>query len=615
MGLVQQGERSIRKVASSMAAARARWLGKAGQLVAPAWRPLRRAGSAISRFFSHPLVQKALHIVSILAILLSFTAYMAAWLDFNGPMLTDPDLQSDDARTSIFPFHRYDSDPSLEGDPIADEMLSLVPSGVWLLYRILVPLSDVFIAPKIVQAIAFLVLAAAGVVLWRARRAGLGAGLLLVFFICHDWFAVERIAGGLGRAFGFPCFALWLAGVLAKNRWARFGAPVIGAVTYPSVMAMLLAAEGLYAVRDLTKVKASVFWGRLRRYALLVGISVLAVLPSLLGSDDRGPFFTLEQAKLEPAFSRAGRLWILPFAEPSKVFLDTYLDPLTPHGESPLPRLKHAFEANAESWATAFIGLLLLAGLLRLGPRPSVAIAFTCGTVILYLLSRLLAFQLYSPERYYSFGMRMALYALLVSVPAGLCSTLRRRPRAISRNFMAAGLLLLVWTCTGDGQKKPSGMFISADQDRPLYDFIRTLPKDVRIASHPLDGDGIPYFGARATMGTFETLQPWFVDSWRRQKRRCEATLRALYATNRKEVLDYAAKYGVTHFLINRSRYRSNFVGKSSSFQPFSSYSRALLARTKLKDLVMAHVPESAIVYQYHNWQVVDVARLAQAWH
>ena len=29
-------------------------------------------------------------------------------------------------------------------------------------------------------------------------------------------------------------------------------------------------------------------------------------------------------------------------------------------------------------------------------------------------------------------------------------------------------------------------------------------------------------------MGTFETLQPWFVESWRRQKARCFATLDAL---------------------------------------------------------------------------------------
>ena len=47
------------------------------------------------------------------AVLTGFAAYASVWLGFNQPMLLNPDLQSDDARTILIPFHRYDSDPSL----------------------------------------------------------------------------------------------------------------------------------------------------------------------------------------------------------------------------------------------------------------------------------------------------------------------------------------------------------------------------------------------------------------------------------------------------------------------------------------------------------------------
>ena len=614
MGLVKQGEQMLDQIRARIA----RLLGPIRQAIARAARPLvamlERVRIALGRFFALKLVHLGLHVTSVLALLVVLAAYGRVWLDFNTPMLTDVDLQSDDARTAVFPFHRYAGDPALQDDPIAKEMLSFVPPGIWLLYRILVPLTDVFVAPKIVQGIAYLVVLIAGWVLWRSRRTGLAAGALLVFFICHDWYAIERIAGGLGRAFGFPCFALWLSGVLAHNRRARLAAPALAALTYPSVMALLFAAEGLYALRGMLGVPRPVLLRRLLRYFKLVGLCVLLVLPSMLGGEERGPVHSLEQARLEPAFGRAGRLWILPFAEPTKVFLPTYIDQLMPRGESPLPELQRVYEANAEVWATTFIALLILAGLLRLSPRPTPAVAFTCGAVILYLLSCVLAFQLYSPERYYSFGMRMAAIALLVGVPARLFCTLARKPRAIVNNFIAAGLMLLVWLCTGHGQKAPSGMFISADRDRSLHEFVQTLPKDARIASHPLDGDGIPYFGARATMGTFETLQPWFVDSWRRQKQRTEATLRALYATDRKAVLNYAAQHDVTHLLLNRQRYRSNFVSRSSSFQPFTAYARALLGQRRLKDLVLADAPESAVVFQDNQWQLVSVAELKAAW-
>ncbi|HEY6722557.1 MAG TPA: hypothetical protein VI197_00960, partial [Polyangiaceae bacterium] len=451
MGLVERVTHILGALRASVASILTPFGTRLARALAPVGAPLGRIGRRCGRLFLHARAQRALHIVSAVAVLASFAAYASVWLGFNQPMLLNPDLQSDDARTILIPFHRYDSDPALADDPIANEMLDMVPLGVHALYRVLVPFSDVFVAPKIVQALAFALILVAGAVLWRSRRAGLGAGVLLVFFLLHDWFAVERISGGLPRAFGFPCFALWLAGILANNRWARFGAPLISAVSYPTVLLLILAAEGLYAVRGLGSSSARVVWRRLRRYAVLCAACLVAVLPAALGSGDGGPVHTLEQAQLEPAFGKSGRLWILPFAEPSKVFLETYIDQLLPRGESPVDAVRDAYGNNAEVWATTLFAGLLLLGLMRLGPSPTVALAFTAGAVILYLLSRVLAFSLYSPERYYSFGMRMAAMALLISVPARLFPALRRRPRAILTNSVAALVLLLVWTTTGHG--------------------------------------------------------------------------------------------------------------------------------------------------------------------
>jgi hypothetical protein len=489
-----------------------------------------------------------------------------------------------------------------------------VPIGIRFLYRIFVPFTDVFVAPKIVQAVAFSILVAAAVLLAHGRRAGLGAGVLLLFFVLHDWFAVERVAGGLPRAFGFPCFALWLAGVLGNYKKVRYAAPAILALTYPSVMNMVLAAEGLYALRGLGKVDFRIVLSRLRRYALLVLACLVLVLPSLVGGEERGPLHTLEQAEREPAFSKKGRLWVLPFDEPTEVFLDSYIDQLMPRGSTPMGDLFEGYRKNPEPWAVTLVALLLLMAMLRLGPPPHVVVAFTCGTVVLYLMSRVLAFQLFSPERYYSFGMRMAAIALLVTVPAQLFFWLKPRARFTLRNFTAALLVVGIWGATGTGQKSPSGMFIDRSRDRPLYEYIATLDKGVRIATHPLDGDNIPYYSGRATMGGFETLQPWFVDAWRRQKARAEATLSALYSDDESEVLRYARENGVSHCLVNRSRYRSSFASKAGSFQPLTDYARRILRGKRLGDLVLAEPPKSAIVYESGKWAVVDVGLLERAW-
>ncbi len=553
---------------------------------------------------------------SILLVLIA--SFVVAFGRANWGMLFDSGLQNDDARTVLIAFHRYGQAQALGSDPIANEMLSLVPWGARALYLLFVPLVDVYAATKLVQAVAFGILLWAVVLLARSRRAGLGAAALLLFLVLHTPFAVDRIAGGLPRAFGFPGFALWLSGVLTQRRIPRFSAPLILALTYPSVMNMILAAEGLLAVRGLGRVALGVLLRRLRRYAFLLLACLVCVLPAAAGGEDRGPIHTLEQAQKEPAFGRSGRLWILPFTKPIDAISDAFIDPLKPGSasarkESSLLGLDWVKE-DPEMVAVLLLSLFLCLPVLGLGPLPAVAPAFFIGTAVIYALSRTFAFSLYSPERYYSFGMRMACLALLVASAAHLWFWVDLRYRAALRHLSAVVLISAVWLLSGSGLTSDTGMTIRRSSDRPLYDYVRTMPKDVRFATHLLDGDGIPFWGARATTGSFETLQPWFTKSWARQKSRAEATLSALYATEKEQVFSFADKHKVTHFLLNQGRYGSALKAKSGSFQPFSTYARDLLRDVRPRDVVLGNVPREAVEFQSGRFSIVSVEKLRVAW-
>jgi hypothetical protein len=240
---------------------------------------------------------------------------------------------------------------------------------------------------------------------------------------------------------------------------------------------------------------------------------------------------------------------------------------------------------------------------------------FFVADLILYALSRFFAFRLYSPERFYSVGMRAVILALAASAMGLVAPALATPWRRVARNLTSALVLAFVWIGIGDGVRDPAmGATIDYRREAPLWDFIRKLPLDARIASHIEDGDTIPLFAARATNGTAETLQPWLTLSWKRQKSRAEDTLRAMYATDRASVLDFARKYHVTHLLLNRSRYRDDFRARARSFEPFTSFTNALLSGRSLSELVLASVPPSAVVFRFRQWQLVDVQKLAQAW-
>lgn len=546
------------------------------------------------------------------ALLATLAAYLSVWIGGNWGMLTNPDLQNDDARTILFPFHQYGSAKALGDDPISSEMLSLVPWGVRALYLAFVPIFDVYVASKLVQAVALGVLLYAAMVLARSRRAGLGAAALLLFFLLHTSYVADRIGGGLPRAFGFPCFALWLSGVLAQRRGPRFAAPVILALTYPSIMNLILAAEGLLALRGLGRIQWGIIGRRLRRYALLVGVCLACVLPAAMGDSDRGPIHTLEQAQAEPAFGRSGRLWILPFANPVDAMSKAFISPLKVRGDTLFPAIRDV--ADGED----LVALLLIAGFLLLPflrwvPPPAVAVSFFAGATVIYALSRIFAFQLYSPERYYSFGMPMACLTLLLCCSVHVGFWFKGRQRRIVRNLAAAALIGSVWSITGNGVVKDSGMEIDRQTDRDLYEFVRGLPKSSRFATHILDGDGIPFWGARATMGSFETLQPWFVGSWAHQKKRAMDTIDALYSTKLDAVLAYADENHVTHFLINRNRYRLQLSKNAGSFQPFSDYARQVVQGANRQDLVFSEPPSEAIVFSSGRFSVVSVEGLRKA--
>ena len=175
--------------------------------------------------------------------------------------------------------------------------------------------------------------------------------------------------------------------------------------------------------------------------------------------------------------------------------------------------------------------------------------------------------------------------------------------------------LAFVWFGIGNGVRVPAmGATIDYRNEAPLWDFIRGLPPDTRVASHIMDGDEIPLFTARATNGTAETLQPWLTLSWQRQKARAEDTLRAMYATDRDDVLEFAHKYRITHLLVNKNRYKDDFRARAKSFEPFTSFTNRLLSGASADNFVLASPPPDAIVFRFHQWQLIDVAKLEGDW-
>lgn len=157
-------------------------------------------------------------------------------------------------------------------------------------------------------------------------------------------------------------------------------------------------------------------------------------------------------------------------------------------------------------------------------------------------------------------------------------------------------------------------MTIEGRSHAPLYAFMRGQPSDILIACHPDDGNDVPFWAGRSTLVNRENLLPFAVEFWDFQKTRAQDTLAALYATRGGDVLSFAGKYKVTHFLLNKQRYGPGFKVAASMCEPFGSYARGITAPLKRADLALADVPAQAVVFRDAPFLVVDVKLLKDGW-
>lgn len=557
----------------------------------------------------------ALEAAAALALALSLGSYLWAWWGAYERALTDPAVQTDDARTALFAFHRYAADHPLADDPIANEMIVYQPPAFRLIYRLTVPFMGLLAAAKVAQGLCFAIILAGVIVLWRSRRAGAATAALFLFLVLRDGFVMDRVGGGLPRSFGFPAMALWFAGALAHSKTTRRVACGLAALTYPSALAMVLGAEGFYALRRLGRPGWHTTLRRLKHYGIVVGVSAVLFAPTVIfGSSDGGPVHTLEQAEQEPAFGKSGRLYLLPLGDPGVNFGKQLARSFRPNGEGPLPALQDKLVERTDELTTVFFALLFLLPLLGIAPMPGAVVAFVGASLSIYAASVVFAFRLYSPERYYSYGMHMTAIGFAAGTLGLLLPRLRYDLRQPIRNALTAVTIFALFVWLGIGApRRAMAMTINYNGSAPLWRFIHSLPLDARIASFITDGDDIPLFAQRANNGGYETMQPWLTGSWARQLERAQDTLRAFYTESPDELFRYTEKYKVTHLLVNRVRYRSDFVKRARTFQPLSRFSDHLLQGRDVNKMVLTNIPSEAVVFRRGRMWLVDVQLLKDA--
>jgi MFS family permease len=485
------------------------------------------------------------------------------------------DLIQDDARQHVFWMQRLVDPGLLQGDLFADYFASQAPPGYVLIFRLLLPFTNLVTASKLLPPV--LGLSATLFTFLLVARLYPSPPAAFLASILGSWYVwqYDDLATGSPRAFLLPLIALLLYALAAGWRWwlvALVGG--IAATLYPSAAALAVVLVGAQLIR-------MDGWRPVldrRRPAWLAAIAsglltALILAPTVLGGSPFGPAIDGQTARQLPEFGPSGRNAFFN-SDPYQFWVVSY---------------RSGFDLRVTDRVLTGVPILygLLALSLLLPPaallrRPDGApclsavsgciLRLFAASALLFLAAHLLLFKLYLPARFVAWSVPLA---LAIAAGVGLVALVTRttlpmfRPLApwlagVAALLVAAGLV--AYPAAYDGNFVP-------DRTPEITEYLRQLPPDAVILGAPVETDSVPAFTGRRVLTNREYALAYHPGYYAQVEERTRAAIDAYYAETPEQLLEISRRYGVTVYLVNRNAFDPTTAADAwaGSFAPYTS--------------------------------------------
>jgi hypothetical protein len=533
------------------------------------------------------------------------------------PPLVRADVYTDDMRQNIAWYHGA-GDPSLfQDDIVRDYYMAMTSLGHKALFNTLC----VWVDPQVVGEVLSLVLGIAGVLLaYKVGEAatsgfqigGITAVLVLLFGNALGLgYFIKSFPGGLQRAFALPILLLGTWALLRARIWTLCVALVLAALFYPPTCVNLVAFSA--SVTALAWIQSKRLFSTAGKNAMIVAGGSLFCCGLLLlakaGAASHGHWsvITFKEAANMPEFWTGG-IWDLHGT--GALLYNNWTDYLVK--ALPVPRMACLL--------TVVLAFFCMARKFRSETLLLIVSSLTC-----WILAYVSMLQLYEPNRYIIFSL-MALWIIVLPVVAveasrrvkiGFIPFSTRAASLASKAKigMAVGFVVAVGivttTVTASRIKRgEGGMTGSAPAE--VYNFLRSLPKNTKIAAHPVDADDIPMRSQRSVLVFRKAMWPCHSQFYSEMKARVTAMWTAMYATNYEDILQLKYRYGVDALVINGDYYKQDPINE----KPYDVILKSCRERLNGGSPPALHLPQDAVSFRSGPFQVIDLAvldRIAKA--
>ncbi|RMG44358.1 MAG: hypothetical protein D6719_02025 [Candidatus Dadabacteria bacterium] len=469
---------------------------------------------------------------------------------------------TDDVSQQIWPFYGYRLNRYIADDYIARYYLACFPFGYKLLY---IASAFIFDPVSLSKALPYLLLiiTAVFVALSVYKYTDFLSALFSVALLLSASIFMERMAGGLPRAFAFPLSAFLLYAVISDKRFTLLCAvTLLAALFYPPIAVLSGTLIAVLAVLPQSFIKHEIKLASRIRYVFFTGIlTVTFLMPVYLGASAYGPTIKSSDTTNYPELGPGGRYG--------------------PEDRPPWPALRETIRTNSSVLFSSsrlsvfkktkeflkdnhlycksyrFLAILvLMAGLITALVSPKLrAIPFLfLVTAAIYRLSVEVSPYLYLPQRYTRYTLPV-LTLFFLSVLPYLALNKFMPSKSSLKYFLNATVLLFIYLLYGSNFHSAAGYNIRVSEpDTKLTTFIESLPEKSLVAGWPLGVTNyIPYLSKRAVLTSHETYQVFHAGYVSTMRTRTYALLKALCSRSEESIKNLQENFGVTHLVLDRA--------------------------------------------------------------
>ncbi len=506
----------------------------------------------------------------------------------------DPLVFQGDARQYIWLFSRSRDMLPAGHDYMADYLRTSLPVGYRIFYsfgaRIIDPRRISKILPYVLLLLLITSLGLAG-----QRLGGRAAAWAAIALCLSSGLYLDRMNGGLLRAFAFPMVAATAVALVAGRPFWLAGLTVFGAAFYPATAVLSgLSLTGLLLLPRSIRGRAE-GWSRKRSLLVLSVTFLLTIfitLPSVLSLWKYGPPLLLHgdvEAYPEIGLNQRFAGDDHPLFGTHAWYLAMKYSLLAITGTSHT-RVSYLLSQANHYPLSMLTGMLCLDALIVIG-FTALALKRPEAMRLLILLAVVIVTQvsapkwpsmLYLSQRYLLYSLPILLTLILPAAAAAL-PELSTRLRNLSWAQPVSVLLICGLTLLFIGGRGPDteGLYVRIDRDEKVYPFLSSLPPDALIAGWPGHEsviDNVPYVTLRSAFITFENHLPFqrvYTDTMRQ---RMQALIEAYFATDVQPLLRLRDSFGVTHLITDERHYT---IQPPQYFKPFDVWTREAYDRAR----------------------------------